>query len=164
MRPEDIVEILAVVADIGHLPFEPGEGLAFSLTLTDGSDLELEIDPHHQSLTLSSFLFSVPPADQAAVFAQAMQLNYLNRSTSGATLGWDPRTGDLVLSALIPLALLDEAIFLGVLNAFAGLAVTMQESLPVQANPATEESARRPTDSPGSDAAPPAPRFSMLRG
>ena len=164
MRPEEIVEILAVVADLGHIPFEPGEGLAFSLTLTDGSDLGLEIDPDGQTLLLSSPLFSVPPADRAAVFAEAMQLNYINRSTSGTALGWDPRTGYLVLSALIPLPLLDEGTLLGALNAFAELAVTMRESLPVQANPATERSAHAQTGSSGADAAPPAPRFSMLRG
>jgi hypothetical protein len=130
MRAEDIVEILATIADIGNIPFEPGEGWSFSLGLSDGSEVELEIDSEEGSLLLSAALFAVPGDKRAAVLSRAMELNHLNQGTAGATLGWNPADDFLVLSALVPLTLLDTPGFMSALNAFCNQAMAFRAGLP----------------------------------
>ncbi len=130
MRPDEIEHILSVIADIGDIPFEPGEARILCLGLSDGSEVVIETDPEGDSLLLSASLFSVPNQDRQAVLMRAMELNYLNQGTSGATLGWNPADGFLVISALIPLRLIDEAGFVSALNAFCNQVMAFRTGLP----------------------------------
>ena len=119
MNAHEVIEALVAIAELGNFAFEPGEGFAFSLILSDGTEVGLEIDPTVDALLLSAGLFGVAVEKKAGVFDWAMRLNHLNSGTAGATLGWDSNSGFIVLSALIPLPLLDEAGFLSALEAFA---------------------------------------------
>ena len=119
MKAHEVVEALVTIAELGNFALEPGEGFAFSLILSNGTEVGLEIDPTVDVLLLSAGLFGVAEEKKTGVFDWAMRLNHLNSGTAGATLGWDANSGFLVLSALIPLPLLDEAGFLSALNAFA---------------------------------------------
>jgi hypothetical protein len=119
MIPNEVRDVLASIAQLGRLPFEAGDGGSFAITLADGDELGLEIDPEGNTLVLSAPLFALANHDREALFATAMRLNHLGLGTSGGTLGWNEQTDELVLSAVLPLALLDEVGFLAALEAFA---------------------------------------------
>jgi hypothetical protein len=122
MNAHEVVDSLIAIAELGNFAFEPGEGFAFLLILSDGTEVGLEIVPSVDVLLLSAGLFGVAEEKKAGVFDWAMRLNYLNSGTAGATLGWDSNSRFLVLSAILPLQLLDEAGFLSALDAFAAKA------------------------------------------
>ena len=122
MNAHELTEVLAAIAELGKFPFEPGEGFGFSLMLSNGIEVLLEIDPTVDALLLSAALFQVPEEKKVDIFDWAMRMNHLNSGTAGATLGWDSNSRFLVLSAILPLQLLDEAGFLSALDAFAAKA------------------------------------------
>jgi hypothetical protein len=130
MNAHEVVDSLIAIAELGNFAFEPGEGFAFSLILSDGTEVGLEIVPSVDVLLLSAGLFGVAEEKKAGVFDWAMRLNYLNSGTAGATLGWDSISGFLVLSASIPLPLLDEGGFLSALDAFAEKARDLRAGSP----------------------------------
>lgn len=130
MNAHEVVEALTTIAELGNFPLEPGEGFAFSLVLSDGTEVGLEIDSAGDVLFLSAGLFGVAEEKKAGVFDWAMRLNHLNSGTAGATLGWDANSCFLVLSAMIPLPLLDEAGFLSALDAFAEKATDLKVGPP----------------------------------
>ena len=45
MNAHEVVEALTAIAELGNFAFEPGEGFAFSLILSDGTEVGLDIDP-----------------------------------------------------------------------------------------------------------------------
>jgi hypothetical protein len=122
MNAHQVIEALVAIAELGKFPFEPGEGFGFSLVLSNGTEVGLEIDPTVDALLLSADLYQVPEEKKVDIFDWAMRMNHLNSGTAGATLGWDSNSRFLVLSAILPLQLLDEAGFLSALDAFAAKA------------------------------------------
>lgn len=127
MKANEVIEALAALATLGNLPFDPGAGLSFELTLPEGGAMDLEIDPEGGSLLFSASLFAVPEDDRSEVLERAMRWNHLH---AGMAFGWDATSGFLVLSALVPLPLLDEEGFLSVLDAFATRATALRAGLP----------------------------------
>lgn len=127
MNANEVVESLVALATLGNLPFDPGAGFSFELTLSKGGMMDLDIDSEAGTLLFSAPLFLVPDAERSEVFARAMRWNHLH---AGAALGWDAASGFLVLSAVIPLPLLDEEGFLSALDAFATQAMDLRAGPP----------------------------------
>jgi len=126
-----IAKWLEEIAALAGITAEFDERGVFEIELASGPPLLLEVDEASGILLLSADLFSVNAPDRLAVFERAMTLNHLGAGTGGATLGWDARRDMLVMSALTPIELIDEAAFLGLMTGFIGLVDEYRSGLPV---------------------------------
>ena len=118
------------VATLAGIPAAFDARGVMEIELASGQPLLLEVDEETGIVLLSADLFAVDPTDRPAVFERAMTLNHLGAGTGGATLGWDAGRGLLVMSALTPIELIDEAAFLGLLSSFIGLVDEYRRGLP----------------------------------
>jgi len=128
---------LEELAALAGIPATFDESGAIEIELASGQPMVIEVDEQTGVLLLSADLFAVPPSDRTRIFEEAMKLNHLGQGTGGAALGWDAGRDMLVLSALSPIELLDEAAFLGLLSGFIDLVDRLRTDLrqPIEPSP-----------------------------
>lgn len=101
--------------DLGALagvPVTLGQDGSAEMELAAGGSVQMDLDEEVGLLLLSADLFAPTGEQRMAVFEQALQMNCRQEGTQGATLGWDADRDLMVLSALWPVAAMDEEAFL----------------------------------------------------
>ena len=131
-----IREWLQSIGTLAGVPITIDSSGAADIELSSGAQVAVEINAESELMLLSADLFAPKASETATVLERAMQLNHLGQGTGGATLGWDANRAMLVLSAVTPTQLLDEALFLELLSGFIELAEAFRNGLP-QNNEAT---------------------------
>ncbi len=112
-----------------ELMAETGRKLGVDLVTYDGltqlmiDDMEISISEiaERESVVLSGSLGEPPPQGLAPLYRAMLEANYGFAGTAGATLAVNPENGELTLTRLAPLALLDAEGFLALLEGFANV-------------------------------------------
>ena len=106
-----------------------GEKLGVELVTYDGmtqvtiDDMAISVSEIAEldSVVLNGALGEPPPQGLAALYRAMLEANYGFAGTAGATLSVNPANGELTLTRLAPLALLDADGFLALLESFVNV-------------------------------------------
>ena len=115
MEFEELLESLAEACGIDRL--EPDDTHMVHLG-SEGTALTIVGDPEPRMIVLFSEIADLPLEGREAFYEQALKANWLFQGGGGATLAINPDSGALSLNQALPMAALDGALFVQLVQNF----------------------------------------------
>lgn len=115
MEFEELLESLAEACGIDRL--EPDDTHMVHLG-AEGTALTIVGDPETRMIVLFSEIADLPLEGREAFYEQALKANWLFQGGGGATLAINPDSGALSLNQALPMAALDGALFVQLVQNF----------------------------------------------